>query len=137
MLEGHLKWEEEFKQLDAAIKASEEEEIPEGEEGRNKEADQQKMEELRNRIKQSIRNIVRFCYENKQEFEKLRDFFGHKKNSKIQEFASLFFQQFEIFRMKMTTSKEEEDSKQDQMKQLDEKVLEIKLDLTFSRRLKN
>lgn len=119
MLEGHLKWEEEYKQLDSAIKASEEEELPEGEEGRNKEEDKKKLEELRNRIKQSIRNIVRFCYENKADFEKLVDI---RKNSKIQEFSSLFFHQYEIFRMKMTTSKEEEDSKQEQMKELDERV---------------
>lgn len=125
MLVAHLKWEEEYKAFDAAIKESANEEVPEGEEARNVEADQQKLEEMKNRIKQSIRNIVRYCYDKREEFDKLKELIGHKKSGKILEFSSLFFHQFEIFRQKMTTSKEEEDSKQEQMKLLDEKVKEL------------
>jgi hypothetical protein len=123
---GHKKWEEEYTQLDALIKAGDEEKQPEGEnegeETRNKEADQQKLSELHERIKQSIRNIVRYCHEHKPKFEQLKEIIGHKRNTKIQEFFLMFASQFDIFRQKMTTSKEEEDSKAEQLKQLQDRV---------------
>jgi hypothetical protein len=130
MLVAHLKWEEEFRKLDAAIKAAAEEEIQEGEEEEAKlkqQEDKKKLEDLKNRIKQSIRNIVRYCYASRPEFDKLKELIGHKKSSKMQEFLSLFFQQFDIFKIKMTTSKEEEDSKKEEIAALDEKIRNISL----------
>jgi len=126
MLVGHLKWEDDYKQLYEEIKASAEAEAEsaegEGEQGRDKEADKQKQGELTEMIKQSIRNIVRFFHENRTEFDKLKDLIGHKKSSKIHEFVTYYANQHDIFKHKMTTSKEEEDSKAEQLKQLEEKV---------------
>jgi len=124
MLVGHLNWEDEYKQLCEEIKAAAESEEPqvEGEEGRNKEADQQKLTELIGRIKQSMRNILRYFQEKRSDFEKLKDLIGVKKSSKIHEFYQMFVNQYEVFRQKMTTSKEEEDSKSEQLKMLEEKV---------------
>ena len=123
---GHKKWEEEYTQLDGLIKATNEQQLSEGEnegeETRNKEADLQKLSELHERIKQSIRNIVRYCHEHKPEFDRLKELIGHKRNTKIQEFVLMFVSQHEIFRQKMTTSKEEEDSKTEQLKQLQDRV---------------
>ena len=123
---GHKKWEEEYTQLYTSIKASSQEEPVEGEVEEeavhNKEADLLKLSELNDKIKQSIRNIVRYCHEKKAEFDRLKEMSSHKKNTKIQEFVLTFVSQYEIFRQKMTTSKEEEDSKAEQLKQLQDRV---------------
>ena len=125
MLVGHLKWEEDYKLFYDEIKAAAESDEPqaEGEEGRNKEADLQKLSELMGRIKQSMRNVVRYFYEKRPSFEKLRDLIGSKKSSKASDFLTLFSIQYDIFKQKMTTSKEEEDSKAEQLKLLEEKAL--------------
>ena len=128
LLVGHIRFEEDYKQLYEKIRTSADEEAAaaeeEGEEREavDKEADLKRLNEYAERIKQSIRNIVRYFHEKRSEFEKLRDIIGHKKSSKMQDFASVFISQYEVFRQKMTTSKEEEDSKSEQLKLLEEKV---------------
>jgi phosphatidate phosphatase PAH1 len=124
MLVGHLKWEEEYKQLSEEIKAAAEAEDqePEEEEGRNKEQDLQNLLELVKRIKQSIRNILRYFHEHPKDFNKLKDIIGPKRSSKINEFVNMFSNHYEICRQRMNTSKEEEDSKAEQLKLLEEKV---------------
>ena len=136
MLVGHLKWEEDYKLFYDEIKAAAESDEPqaEGEEGRNKEADLQKLSELMGRIKQSMRNVVRYFYEKRPSFEKLRDLIGSKKSSKASDFLTLFSIQYDIFKQKMTTSKEEEDSKAEQLKLLEEKALLLKRINIFSYR---
>eukprot|EP00826_Nyctotherus_ovalis_P064931 TRINITY_DN9534_c0_g2_i5.p5 TRINITY_DN9534_c0_g2~~TRINITY_DN9534_c0_g2_i5.p5 ORF type:complete len:143 (+),score=57.27 TRINITY_DN9534_c0_g2_i5:340-768(+) len=124
MLVGHLKWEEEYKQFHEEMKAAAEAEGQEAEEegGRNKERDEQNLESLIKRIKQSIRNTLRYFHEHPEDFDKLKDLIGPKRSSKINEFVHAFNNYFEICRQRMTTSKEEEDSKAEQLKLLEEKV---------------
>jgi hypothetical protein len=132
LLVGHIKFEEDYKQLYEKIKSANEEEgaAPEEEveEGKtvDKEADLKKLNEYAVRIKQSIRNIIRYFHEKRSEFEKLRDIIGHKKSSKIQDFTSVFVSQYDVFKQKMTTSKEEEDSKSEQLKLLEEKITRLR-----------
>lgn len=124
MLVGHLKWEEEYKQLYEEIKAAAEAEDPEPEEeeGRNREQDLQNLSELIRRIKQSTRNILRYFHEHPEDFDKLKDLIGAKRSYKVNEFVNLFSNQYEICRQRMTTSKEEEDSKAEQLRLLEAKV---------------
>lgn len=124
MLVGHLKWEEEYKQLHEEMKAAVEVEGEDQEEGgRDKEQDRRSLESLIKRIKQSIRNILRYFHEHPEDFDKLKDLIGPKRSSKINEFVHVFNNHFEICRQRMTTSKEEEDSKAKQLNLLEEKVL--------------
>ncbi|MDR3582420.1 MAG: hypothetical protein P4L67_04070 [Candidatus Pacebacteria bacterium] len=124
LLGNQLNLEEEFRKLYDKIKTEDQEEAEpaegEEEEGHNKEADMAQLAELSTRIKQSIRNIVRFFHENKEEFKNL--IVGHKRSGKVSEFVALFTNQYDVFRQKMITSKEEEDSKAEQLQQLEEKV---------------
>lgn len=127
MLTGHLKWEEDFRQLYDKMKNESQEPEAESEEEeeerkRNREADMRQFVELENRIKQSVRNIVRYFHTNRQMFDKVKDIIGHKRGGKIGEFPMLFAIQYEIFKQKMTTSKEEDDSKAEMLEQLEEKV---------------
>ncbi len=125
MLVGHLKLEEDYKQLDEKINAPEESEEPQGEDedkAKNREADLQERERLIERIKQSVRNMVRYFHDKRGTLEKLREMLCTKKSSKVHEFVGVFGNQYEVFRQRMTTSKEEEDSKSEQLKLLEEKV---------------
>ena len=127
MLVGHLKWQEEYKQLYEDIKqaAAEEDQEPEEEGGRNKEKDERDLAELIKRIKQSIRNILRYFHEHPEDFEKLKEIISPKRSHKIYEFINLFNNQYMVARQRMTTSKEEEDSKAEQLKLLEAKVNNI------------